>query len=303
MPIRVPLGIGCRSPRDQIDGRGRRRVDDLEVEARARSSGRAPRGAAPASTRRRRRAPPRPPARVAACRRGGRRRRASVMVASGSACDSSQAQASPAMPPPTMRIRDPTMPTPFQDRDGFDTTGWERRPHDASRTGIRTDPHCSSAAAPARGSPCSAVRPAPHHRRHRRGPPRRPRPRRLRRWWCGDSATRGRLAPPGSARPTSRPASPPPRRVASPRRPAATRPRRRVQAGAGTAGTRVTAANLAASPGAAGPHGPRSPCRSRTSARPWPRCGPPPPPPRASCCRRTSAPVEAATPPWRTRPG
>jgi hypothetical protein len=31
-----------------------------------------------------------------------------------------------------MTIRDPTMPTPFQDRDGFDTSGWERRPHDAS---------------------------------------------------------------------------------------------------------------------------------------------------------------------------
>jgi uncharacterized protein DUF4349 len=37
-----------------------------------------------------------------------------------------------------MRIRDPTMPTPFQDRDAFDTTGWERRLHGSSRTGIRT---------------------------------------------------------------------------------------------------------------------------------------------------------------------
>jgi hypothetical protein len=31
-----------------------------------------------------------------------------------------------------MTIRDPTMPTPFQDRDGFDTGDWERQPHDAS---------------------------------------------------------------------------------------------------------------------------------------------------------------------------
>jgi hypothetical protein len=44
-----------------------------------------------------------------------------------------------------MRIRDLTMPTPFQDRDAFDTTGWERRLHGSSRTGIRTTRTTSTA--------------------------------------------------------------------------------------------------------------------------------------------------------------
>ena len=200
------------------------------------------------------------------------------------------------MPPPTMRIRDPTMPTPFQDRDAFDTTGWERRLHGSSRTGIRTT-RTTSTASSSQGVAMFRVRPHRTTARHRRGPPRHPRPRRVRRQAVAATPATRRPHVPRSARPASRrgsPAAPSEWRGSVVRRQHRQgRQRCRHRPGDDREPRRGRRTRWL--------DGPRSRCRSRTSARPWPRCGRPPPPHRASCCPRTSAPPRV-TRPSRSRP-
>ena len=140
MPIRVPRGM-----RVQVAARpdgGRRSSPGARPRAPRPSSAirsRPPRAGGPASTRRRRRWRRPPRARGAACPPGRSAASTTVTVASGRARDSSHAAARPAMPPPTTTIRDPAMGTPFQDRDGFVTTGAGTHVAPArSRSGVRT---------------------------------------------------------------------------------------------------------------------------------------------------------------------